>query len=107
MLPSDLLVSDNAFPAGATAHPKPIVRFKKVMRRSQSLNRPKTTPRPGRRAQSAEAATDETEQSDVQPEKVINEDSIRIVVVDDHPLFRHGLVQLLNSEASFFVCGEA
>jgi len=34
-------------------------------------------------------------------------ESIRIVVVDDHPLFRHGLVQLLNSEPSFAVCGEA
>jgi DNA-binding NarL/FixJ family response regulator len=28
-------------------------------------------------------------------------------VVDDHPLFRHGLVQLLNSEAAFDVIGEA
>ena len=35
------------------------------------------------------------------------ESLIRIVVVDDHPLFRHGLVQLLNSEHSFSVCGEA
>lgn len=34
-------------------------------------------------------------------------DTIRIVVVDDHPLFRHGLVQLLNSEESFDVVGEA
>jgi DNA-binding NarL/FixJ family response regulator len=34
-------------------------------------------------------------------------DLIRIVVVDDHPLFRHGLVQLLNSEHAFSVCGEA
>ena len=34
-------------------------------------------------------------------------DMIQIVVVDDHPLFRHGLVQLLNSEPSFTVCGEA
>ncbi len=33
--------------------------------------------------------------------------TIRIVVVDDHPLFRHGLVQLLNSEAPFEVVGEA
>jgi DNA-binding NarL/FixJ family response regulator len=33
--------------------------------------------------------------------------SIRIVVVDDHPLFRHGLIQLLNSEPGFAVCGEA
>lgn len=34
-------------------------------------------------------------------------DTIRILVVDDHPLFRHGLVQLLNSEESFNVVGEA
>src|SRR2546423_5788196 len=34
-------------------------------------------------------------------------DTIRILVVDDHPLFRHGLVQLLNSERSFDVVGEA
>jgi DNA-binding NarL/FixJ family response regulator len=34
-------------------------------------------------------------------------DLIRILVVDDHPLFRHGLVQLLNSEQTFSVCGEA
>jgi DNA-binding NarL/FixJ family response regulator len=35
------------------------------------------------------------------------EESIRIVVVDDHPLFRHGLVQLLNSDDGFAVIGEA
>ena len=34
-------------------------------------------------------------------------DAIRIVVVDDHPLFRHGLVQLLNSDDGFTVVGEA
>jgi DNA-binding NarL/FixJ family response regulator len=34
-------------------------------------------------------------------------EAIRIVVVDDHPLFRHGLVQLLNSDDGFAVCGEA
>lgn len=34
-------------------------------------------------------------------------DTIRILVVDDHPLFRHGLVQLLNSEQAFNVVGEA
>ncbi len=33
--------------------------------------------------------------------------SVRIIVVDDHPLFRHGLGQLLNSDDSFAVCGEA
>ncbi|MFL6515552.1 MAG: response regulator [Chthoniobacterales bacterium] len=35
------------------------------------------------------------------------EDLVRILVVDDHPLFRHGLVQLLNSEQTFSVVGEA
>jgi DNA-binding NarL/FixJ family response regulator len=34
-------------------------------------------------------------------------EAIRIIVVDDHPLFRHGLVQLLNSDDGFCVCGEA
>lgn len=32
---------------------------------------------------------------------------IRIVVVDDYPIFRVGLTQLLNSESEFAVCGEA
>jgi DNA-binding NarL/FixJ family response regulator len=31
----------------------------------------------------------------------------RIVLVDDHPLFRKGLEQLIHSEDSFAVCGEA
>src|SRR5438874_9315819 len=34
-------------------------------------------------------------------------EAIRIIVVDDHPLFRHGLVQLLNSDDGFAVCAEA
>jgi DNA-binding NarL/FixJ family response regulator len=34
-------------------------------------------------------------------------DTIRILVVDDHPLFRHGLVQLLISDEGFSVCGES
>lgn len=34
-------------------------------------------------------------------------EAIRIIVVDDHPLFRHGLVQLLNSDDGFSVCAEA
>jgi len=33
--------------------------------------------------------------------------AVHIVVVDDHPLFRHGLVQLLNSDDGFSVVGEA
>src|SRR5436305_9781962 len=31
----------------------------------------------------------------------------RIVIVDDHPLFRKGLEQLIHSEEAFAVCGEA
>src|SRR5690349_5428435 len=42
-----------------------------------------------------------------EPTKEIGPDTIKILVVDDHPLFRHGLVQLLNSEKTFLVVGEA
>jgi DNA-binding NarL/FixJ family response regulator len=31
----------------------------------------------------------------------------RILIVDDHPVFRHGLAQLINQEEDLFVCGEA
>ena len=34
-------------------------------------------------------------------------DAKRIVIVDDHPLFRKGLEDLIHSEGSFAVCGEA
>jgi DNA-binding NarL/FixJ family response regulator len=34
-------------------------------------------------------------------------DSKRIVLVDDHPLFRKGLEQLIHSDGAFAVCGEA
>jgi len=34
-------------------------------------------------------------------------DAKRIVIVDDHPLFRKGLEQLINSGDGFCVCGEA
>ncbi|HVT73200.1 MAG TPA: response regulator transcription factor [Lacunisphaera sp.] len=33
--------------------------------------------------------------------------SIRVVVVDDHPLFRKGVVAALNSQPGMEVCGEA
>jgi len=32
---------------------------------------------------------------------------IRILVVDDHPIFRRGLLQSLSGRADFIVCGEA
>ncbi len=34
-------------------------------------------------------------------------DAKRIVIVDDHPLFRKGLEQLIHSDGTFEVCGEA
>jgi DNA-binding NarL/FixJ family response regulator len=39
--------------------------------------------------------------------KVELPEAIRIIVVDDHPLFRHGLTQLINSDDGYAVCGEA
>ena len=38
--------------------------------------------------------------------KVI-EAKARVLIVDDHPIVRQGLVQLLNCEPDFMVCGEA
>jgi DNA-binding NarL/FixJ family response regulator len=34
-------------------------------------------------------------------------DAKRIVIVDDHPLFRKGLEELIHSDGTFAVCGEA
>ncbi len=34
-------------------------------------------------------------------------DRHRIFILDDHPITRHGLVQLINREADLVVCGEA
>src|SRR5437867_13338727 len=31
----------------------------------------------------------------------------RIVIVDDHPLFRKGLQEMIHSDGTFVVCGEA
>jgi DNA-binding NarL/FixJ family response regulator len=31
----------------------------------------------------------------------------RILIVDDHPLFRHGIADLINSEPDLEICGEA
>ena len=63
-------------------------------------------------------AADRAGRSEIAPEKTeasltvdqrgrSSADTVRILVVDDHPLFRHGLVQLLNSEQTFNVVGEA
>jgi DNA-binding NarL/FixJ family response regulator len=31
----------------------------------------------------------------------------RILIVDDHPVFRHGITAMINAEPDLFVCGEA
>ena len=37
----------------------------------------------------------------------INKTKARVVVVDDHPIVRRGLVQMINNEGDLEVCGEA
>ncbi|MDY6970475.1 MAG: response regulator transcription factor [Spirochaetota bacterium] len=37
----------------------------------------------------------------------LNKEKIKILIVDDHPIFRNGLSQLINSEDDLIVCGEA
>jgi DNA-binding NarL/FixJ family response regulator len=39
--------------------------------------------------------------------KTSNADKHRILIVDDHPIFRQGLAQLINQEEDLCVCGEA
>jgi DNA-binding NarL/FixJ family response regulator len=41
------------------------------------------------------------------PGKMINEDAIRVLIVDDHALFRRGLQMVLEGEADIDVVGEA
>jgi DNA-binding NarL/FixJ family response regulator len=39
--------------------------------------------------------------------KLTSTEAKRIVIVDDHPLFRKGLEQLIHSDQNFVICGEA
>jgi DNA-binding NarL/FixJ family response regulator len=97
MLPASLLISDHA---SAGQH-KTITRFQEVIpvtNKQRKLS-------PKRRTSSS--ANDTHRAASEEFVRKVDENPIRIVVVDDHPLFRHGLVQLLNSEKSFSVCGEA
>ena len=41
------------------------------------------------------------------PQDRSRRDKHRILIVDDHPIFRHGLMQLLSQEDDLEVCGEA
>lgn len=40
------------------------------------------------------------------PQKSLKNE-VKVFLVEDHPIFRKGLVQLINSEADFDICGEA
>lgn len=40
-------------------------------------------------------------------EQVNSKDKTRILVVDDHPVVRKGLISLINSESDLMVCAEA
>ena len=64
----------------------------------------RTRRRVGRKSTAKETVVSKKE---MESAKSSGPQTIEILVVDDHPLFRHGLVQLLNSEPTFNVVGEA
>ena len=41
------------------------------------------------------------------PEKGADPGKKRVLIVDDHPVFRHGITALINAEPDLVVCGEA
>ncbi|WP_395748884.1 response regulator [Prosthecobacter sp.] len=45
------------------------------------------------------------QKSAVQPSAAVP-DKRRVLIVDDHPIFRNGIIQLINHEADLEVCGE-
>jgi DNA-binding NarL/FixJ family response regulator len=65
------------------------------------MTRSATTPaEPGKARKNVVRSTNENPKCDAP-------DAKRIVIVDDHPLFRKGLEELIQSDDSFAVCGEA
>jgi DNA-binding NarL/FixJ family response regulator len=40
-------------------------------------------------------------------EKPVSPEKKRVLIVDDHPVFRHGITALINAECDLVVCGEA
>jgi DNA-binding NarL/FixJ family response regulator len=105
MLPPSFLLSDYASAADSFGQDKTITRFRGVIPVTNKQRKLSSK----RRSSSPPANDTHRPRStaEIYSRKLDKEGSIRIVVVDDHPLFRHGLVQLLNSEKSFSVCGEA
>jgi DNA-binding NarL/FixJ family response regulator len=95
---------------GIATLPHRLQRFSSVIRGKRATNKAvteKTRRAPARRNDSDDAEEMPRSVTAAARESESSEGTIRIVVVDDHPLFRHGLVQLLNSEETFSVVGEA
>lgn len=44
---------------------------------------------------------------DTKPQPGLRKGKIRVLLVDDHPVLRRGLAQLINQESDMMVCGEA
>lgn len=44
---------------------------------------------------------------DTKPQPGVRKGKIRVLLVDDHPVLRRGLAQLINQESDMTVCGEA
>jgi DNA-binding NarL/FixJ family response regulator len=65
------------------------------------MTRSATTPaEPGKARKNVVRSTNENPKCDAPEAK-------RIVLVDDHPLFRKGLQEMIHSDGTFAVCGEA
>jgi len=48
-----------------------------------------------------------TRPMETKPQPGIRKGKIRVILVDDHPVLRKGLAQLINQESDMLVCGEA
>ena len=105
---SSLLISDYGSAESSFRNAQAVTKFREVISLTRK-NRPQSKKRKPSRSRARGAGPDEPEpnESTIYSRGLGGNNPIRIVVVDDHPLFRHGLVQLLNSEQSFSVCGEA
>jgi DNA-binding NarL/FixJ family response regulator len=105
------LLSNHASPADPLGQDKTITRFRHVIPATDKTRAQRRQRKLSSKSDISAASANDTRRSrsvaEAHSRNADKDNLIRIVVVDDHPLFRHGLVQLLNSEKSFSVCGEA
>ena len=111
MDPTSLFLSDYPSVADSFGQDKTITRFQYVIPAANKTHAQSRQRKLSPKSQISSASANDTRRprtgAEAYSRKADKNSLIRIVVVDDHPLFRHGLVQLLNSEKSFSVCGEA